>query len=195
MKNEIVFATNNEHKLKEIREILENEIDVLSLTDIGSLDEIPEDNDTLEENALQKARYVNNKFGFNCLADDTGLEVAALNGAPGVYSARYAGESRSSEENIKKLLSELYGIEDRKARFRTVIALLCDGKEYIFEGIINGKITDKKVGTNGFGYDPVFIPEGYTKTFAELSSEEKNIISHRALAVKKLVDFLKIIEK
>lgn len=186
----IVFATNNAHKLKEIREITNGKIEILSLADIDSHDEIEEPGETLEENALIKARFVKEKYGFDCFADDTGLEVEALNNAPGVYSARYAGEACRPEDNMRKLLSELQGETNRKARFRTVIALLFEGKEYFFEGEIQGQIIEEKKGNEGFGYDPVFQPDGYDKTFAELGEEQKNKISHRALAVNKLVDFL-----
>lgn len=186
----LVFATNNLHKLDEVRKITATRAEILSLHDIGCHDDIPETGSTLEENALQKARYVRNKFCLDCFADDTGLEVEALCGAPGVYSARYAGEAHDSEANMRKLLSEMDGKENRRARFRTVIALILDGKEYMFEGIVNGTITEYKRGTNGFGYDPVFMPDGYTKTFAELGDSVKNTISHRAEAVKKLSAFL-----
>lgn len=186
----LVFATNNLHKLDEVRKITATRAEILSLHDIGCHDDIPETGSTLEENALQKARYVRNKFCLDCFADDTGLEVEALCGAPGVYSARYAGEAHDSEANMRKLLSEMDGKENRRARFRAVIALILDGKEYMFEGIVNGTITEYKRGTNGFGYDPVFMPDGYTKTFAELGDSVKNTISHRAEAVKKLSAFL-----
>ncbi len=186
----LVFATNNLHKLDEVRKITATRAEILSLHDIGCHDDIPETGSTLEENALQKARYVRDKFCLDCFADDTGLEVEALCGAPGVYSARYAGEAHDSEANMRKLLSEMDGKENRRARFRTVIALILDGKEYMFEGIVNGTITEYKRGTNGFGYDPVFMPDGYTKTFAELGDSVKNTISHRAEAVKKLSAFL-----
>ncbi len=186
----LVFATNNLHKLDEVRKITATRAEILSLHDIGCHDDIPETGSTLEENALQKARYVRDKFCLDCFADDTGLEVEALCGAPGVYSARYAGEVHNSEANMCKLLSEMDGKENRRASFRTVIALILDGKEYMFEGIVNGTITEYKRGTNGFGYDPVFMPDGYTKTFAELGDSVKNTISHRAEAVRKLSAFL-----
>jgi len=167
------------------------QIELVSLEDIGCFDEIPETGDTLQANALQKALYIKEKFGINCFADDTGLEVESLGGAPGVYSARYAGEPSNSENNVKLLLSNLKGQENREAQFRTVIALLLDDNEpCYFEGIVKGKIIDEQRGNAGFGYDPVFIPNGFHHTFAEMTSEEKNSISHRALAVKKLVDFL-----
>ncbi len=186
----LVFATNNLHKLDEVRKITAGRAEIASLRDINCHDDIPETGSTLEENALQKARYIKDKFGCDCFADDTGLEVEALGGAPGVYSARYAGEAHDSEANMQKLLSEMEGKENRRARFRTVIALVLDGKEYMFEGIVNGIITEDKRGTNGFGYDPVFMPDGYTKTFAELGDNVKNAISHRAEAVRKLSAFL-----
>lgn len=187
----LVFATNNKHKLQEVREILGSGVEVLSLNDIGCNDDIPETADTLQGNALIKARYIYNKFNVNCFADDTGLEVEALNGAPGVYSARYAGENNDSEANMQKLLHNLTGKSNRNAQFRTVIALIINGKEILFDGIVKGVITDEKMGNSGFGYDPVFIPEGYSKSFAEMSSEEKNSISHRYRATIKLNDYLK----
>lgn len=186
----IVFATNNKHKLDEIREITRGEMEVLSLSDIGCHDQIPETGTTLEQNALQKADYIKRHFGYDCFADDTGLEVDALGGAPGVFSARYAGEQCNSEDNMQKILAELSGINNRKARFRTVIALILNGDTRYFEGIINGAIIDEKRGAEGFGYDPIFVPEGYSKTFAELGDNEKNKISHRAVATHRLVDFL-----
>ena len=185
-----VFATNNIHKLKEVAAIVGHQIELLSLKDIGCHDDIPETADTLEGNALQKARYVYERYHTNCFADDTGLEVDALGGAPGVYSARYAGEGHNSEENIRKLLHELEGKDNRKARFRTVFALIINGKEHLFEGIVKGEIIARKRGMSGFGYDPVFVPEGFTQTFAEMGDEQKNSISHRALAVGKLCKFL-----
>lgn len=185
-----VFATNNIHKLREVAAIVGHQIELLSLNDIGCHDDIPETSETLEGNALLKARYVYERYHTNCFADDTGLEVEALGGAPGVYSARYAGEGHNSEENIKKLLHELEGKDNRKARFRTVFALIINGKEHLFEGIVRGEIIARKRGTSGFGYDPVFVPEGFTQTFAEMSDGQKNKISHRALAVGKLCKFL-----
>ena len=182
----IVFATNNQHKLQEVREIFNKSLDIVSLQDIGCEEDIPETADTLEGNALMKARYVKEHYGYDCFADDTGLEVAALNNAPGVYSARYAGESKDSGANMQKVLKELEDKSDRNARFRTVIALILDGKETLFDGIINGTIIESQKGTAGFGYDPVFIPSGYSETFAEMGNEVKNTISHRALAVEKL---------
>ena len=185
-----VFATNNVHKLKEVAAIVGNQIELLSLKDIGCYDDIPETADTLEGNALQKAHYVYERYRTDCFADDTGLEVEALGGAPGVYSARYAGEGHNSEENIRKLLHELEGKDNRKARFRTVFALIVNGKEHLFEGTVKGEIVNHKRGIAGFGYDPVFVPEGYAKTFAEMGDELKNKISHRAQAVGKLCNFL-----
>ncbi len=187
----LVFATNNKHKLDEVRKITSHHpVEIVSLAEINCFDDIPETADTLEGNALQKARYIQEKFGLNCFADDTGLEVEALNNAPGVYSARYAGPGHDSEANMKKLLHEMEGKENRKARFRTVIALVWNGKTYTFDGIVNGTITTAKRGENGFGYDPIFIPEGYEQTFAELGNDIKNQISHRAKAVEKLDEFL-----
>ncbi|MDD3359211.1 MAG: non-canonical purine NTP diphosphatase [Parabacteroides sp.] len=186
----IVFATNNQHKLDEVKKITEGLTEIVSLSEINCFDDIPETADTLEGNALQKARYVKEKFGFDCFADDTGLEVEALDNAPGVYSARYAGPDHNSESNMKLLLKNMEGITNRKARFRTVIALLIDGKEYLFDGIVEGVIIDEKRGNSGFGYDPVFVPNGYNETFAQLGSDIKNNISHRAKAVLKLHDFL-----
>ena len=186
----LVFATNNLHKLEEVRDILGGSFRIASLKEIGCIDDIPETADTLEGNALQKARYVKEKFGYDCFADDTGLEVEALGGAPGVFSARYAGPGHDSEANMRKLLKELEGKTNRQAQFRTVVALLLDGEEYTFEGIVRGTILTERRGTAGFGYDPVFVPEGYAETFAEMGSEEKNRISHRARAVQKLADFL-----
>jgi XTP/dITP diphosphohydrolase len=188
---ELVFATNNHHKLEEIQALLGNNIHLLSLKDIHCNEEIPEDHFTLEENASQKAWYIFNKYKKNCFADDTGLEVDYLNGNPGVFSARYAGEEKNAQANIEKLLVELAGIKNRKARFRTVISLIVDGKEMQFEGIVNGTILTEKHGSSGFGYDPVFLPEGYSQSFAEMNLSEKNEISHRARAFNKLVNFLK----
>ena len=195
MKKELVFATNNAHKLSEVSAILGDKIKLLSLKDINCNDDIPETADTLEGNALLKARYIYDKFGVDCFADDTGLEVEALNGAPGVYSARYAGgDGHDSEANMNKLLTNLQGESNRKARFRTVVAMILDGKEYLFEGIVNGTIIENKRGTTGFGYDPIFVPEEYTETFAELGEEVKNKISHRSRAVQKLCNFLNSIQ-
>lgn len=186
----IVFATNNKHKLDEIRKITQNSVEILSLSDIDCHDDIPETGVTLEDNALMKADYIKSKFGYDCFADDTGLEVDALNGAPGVYSARYAGEGCNSEDNMDKMLTELSGITNRNARFRTVIVLTLNGENYFFEGIVNGTIIEERRGGEGFGYDPIFVPAGYDKTFAELGDDEKNKISHRAIATKKLVEKL-----
>lgn len=189
---QIVFATNNAHKLEEIREILGSHYEVLSLNDIGCHDEIPEDFETLEQNSRQKAEYIFQKYGMSCFADDTGLEVDALGGAPGVRSARYAGGAgHDSEANMRKLLQELGDNPNRKARFRTVITLITSPTNLqFFEGIVEGNIAFGKSGTEGFGYDPIFIPEGYNKSFAELGSDIKNTISHRARAVQKLVQYL-----
>lgn len=190
MKMKLVFATNNAHKLEEIQQIVGDRIELLSLKDIGCHEDIDETGETLEENALIKSRYVKEKYGYDCFGDDTGLEVEALNGAPGVYSARYAGDGHDAQANMKKLLTEMDGLENRRARFRTVIALILNGKEHLFEGEIRGHIESEKKGTNGFGYDPIFVPEGYIQTFAELGNEIKNTISHRALATQKLCNFL-----
>jgi len=187
---QIVFATNNAHKLGEVTAILNSRFKLLSLKEIGCFDEIPETMDTIEGNALQKARYIWEKYGLDCVADDTGLEVEALNGAPGVYSARYAGSACIAENNITKLLKELEGETNRKARFKTVAALILDGREYLFEGIIVGKILTEKKGSDGFGYDPVFAPDSFDQSFAEMSAEHKNTISHRALAFKALAKFM-----
>ena len=190
MKKKFVFATNNAHKLEEVTAILGNKIELLSMKDINCHADIPETADTLEGNALLKARYIFENYQLDCFADDTGLEVEALNGVPGVYSARYAGDAHNSEANMKKLLQDMEGIENRKAQFRTVFALIINGKEHLFEGIVKGEITKHRHGTSGFGYDPVFIPEGYTQTYAEMGNELKNKISHRALATNKLCNFL-----
>lgn len=186
----LVFATNNAHKLEEIRQILGDKIEVVSLADIGCTEEIAETADTLEGNALIKAKYVYERYGLSCFADDTGLEVHALGGAPGVYSARYAGEHCSPKDNIEKLLLAMTGESERRAAFRTVIALIDDGEQYLFEGLVRGTIEKTPAGTQGFGYDPVFRPEGYEHTFAELGAEVKNHISHRAIAVQQLAEWL-----
>lgn len=187
----LVFATNNQHKLDEIHDILGNKVTLLSLSDIGCHDDIPETAETLEGNALIKARYVYDRFGYDCFADDTGLEVEALGGGPGVHTARYAYPDRHDPEaNTEKLLNELQGNDNRKARFRTAIALILQGREHLFEGIVEGTIPTEKRGTKGFGYDPVFIPEDKGLTFAELGVDVKNKISHRARAVQKLCSFL-----
>ncbi|MBQ0080660.1 MAG: RdgB/HAM1 family non-canonical purine NTP pyrophosphatase [Alistipes sp.] len=190
MTHQIIFATNNRNKLEEVQAILPISQKLLTLQEAGITEEIVEDGTTLEENALIKARYVYKKTGKNCFADDTGLEVDALDGAPGVYSARFASAGHDFEANKKLLLEKLLGVENRKARFRTVIALIMDGQEYLFEGIINGTITCEEHGEGGFGYDPLFRPEGFDKTFAQMTAEQKNGISHRGRAVSKLVDFL-----
>ena len=191
MKKKLVVATNNAHKLEEIAAILGDEMELLSLKDINCHADIPETADTLEGNARQKAMYIYENYGMDCFADDTGLEVDALNGAPGVYSARYAGDGHDSEANMQKLLHELEGKKNRKAQFRTAICLIQEGKEYLFEGIVKGEIIQEKRGGAGFGYDPIFVPEGYEQTFAELGNDVKNTISHRARAVEKLCLFLK----
>ena len=190
MKKKFVFATNNAHKLEEVTAILGDKIELLSMKDIHCHADIPETADTLEGNALLKARYIFENYNMDCFADDTGLEVEALNGAPGVYSARYAGDAHNSEANMRKLLRDMEGIENRKAQFRTVFALIINGKEHLFEGIVKGEITKHRCGSSGFGYDPVFIPEGYTQTYAEMGNTLKNKISHRALATNKLCNFL-----
>ncbi|TDQ23840.1 non-canonical purine NTP diphosphatase [Tenacibaculum caenipelagi] len=190
----LVFATNNQNKLTEVQKMLPDSIELLSLKDIQCFDDIEETAITLEGNAQIKANYITEKFGYNCFADDTGLEVEALNGAPGVYSARYAGESNNSENNMQKLLTELSGKTNRKAQFRTSICLNLNGKQFFFNGICKGDILLEKQGQQGFGYDPIFQPEGYNKSFAEMSSEEKNKISHRGLAIQQLVAFLKSID-
>ncbi len=189
MKN-IVFATNNKNKLREIRDIVGSKYNILSLSDINCHEDIPETADTIEGNALLKARFVKEKYGYDCFADDTGLEVEALDNRPGVYSARFAGEDCNSENNINKLLSELEGIENRKARFRTVIALIKGETEEEFEGVIYGNISHERHGEGGFGYDKVFVPENYEKTFAEMLPVEKNSISHRAKATRLLIEYL-----
>lgn len=189
---QLTLASNNQHKLDEIKaKLIGSGIDILSLKESGIYEELPETGNSLEENAYQKANRVYSKFGLACFADDTGLEVEALNGEPGVYSARYAGEHASFKENIDKLLLALEGKTNRKARFRTVISLIIDATEYRFEGVINGHIAEYPVGQAGFGYDPIFIPHGYEQTFAEMPATLKNKISHRALAIEKLVKFLK----
>lgn len=192
---ELVFATNNKHKLEELQAILGNEFKLLSLQDIDCNEEIPEDQATLEGNASQKAMFVFDKYGYNCFADDTGLEIEALNGEPGVYSARYAGEEKSAEANMQKVLEKLSKINNRKARFRTVISLIINGDENQFEGIVDGEMLKGKRGGSGFGYDPIFQPEGYSVSFAEMELSDKNKISHRGRAVQKLVAFLKTIDK
>ena len=186
----LVFATNNLNKLTEVQKMLPDSIELLSLKDINCFDDIEETATTLEGNAKIKANYITDKLGYNCFADDTGLEVESLNGKPGVYSARYAGEPNNSENNMSKLLSELENKTNRKAQFRTSICLNLNGNQFLFDGICKGEILQQKQGKKGFGYDPIFKPEGFNKSFAEMSSEEKNKISHRGLAIKKLVTFL-----
>ncbi|GFD79361.1 MULTISPECIES: non-canonical purine NTP diphosphatase [Tenacibaculum] len=189
----LVFATNNLNKLAEVQKMLPNSIELLSLKDIDCFDDIEETATTLEGNAKIKANYITEKFGYNCFADDTGLEVEALNGEPGVYSARYAGEPANAENNMQKLLTVLNNKTDRNAQFRTSICLNLDGKQFLFDGVCKGTILTSKQGEQGFGYDPIFQPEGYNKSFAEMTSEEKNKISHRGLAIQQLVAFLKSI--
>ena len=188
----LVFATNNKNKILEVQQLLPESIEIISLESIGCFEEIPETADTIEENAIMKANYVTKKYGYDCFADDTGLEVEALHGAPGVFSARYAGEQRNSEDNMAKLLDALENNFNRKAQFKTVIALNLNGKQLLFTGIARGEITLKKTGNEGFGYDPIFKPEGYEDTFAQLTLAIKSSISHRGKATKQLIDFLKI---
>jgi XTP/dITP diphosphohydrolase len=187
----LVFATNNLNKLKEVQEMLSNSIEILSLNDISCFDEVDETETTLEGNAKLKADYITHNFGYNCFADDTGLEVESLDGKPGVYSARFAGEPANAENNMQKLLTDLEFKENRKAQFKTAICLNLDGKQFFFEGICKGDILRKKQGDKGFGYDPIFKPEGFSKSFAIMNSREKNTISHRGVAIQKLVEFLK----
>jgi XTP/dITP diphosphohydrolase len=190
-KMQLVFASNNKNKIKEIQQLLPSTIEILSLEAIGCHEEIPETSDTIEGNAILKANYVTQKYGYNCFADDTGLEVEALNGEPGVYSARYAGEQRNSDDNMNKLLENLYGKENRNAQFKTVIALNYEGKQHLFTGIAKGEITTKKSGNQGFGYDPIFRPNSYQETFADLTLETKNQISHRGKAIQLLISFFR----
>jgi len=190
----LVFATNNKHKLKELQAILGERFELMSLKDIGCNEDIPEEQPTLEGNARQKAYYVYEKYGYSCFADDTGLEIESLNGEPGVFSARYAGPAKNSEENMIKVLDKLSKINNRKARFRTVISLVMNGKEKQFEGIVEGSILKEKRGNSGFGYDPIFHPTGFGQSFAEMSLDEKNKISHRGRAVAQLVQYLKTLE-
>lgn len=187
----LIFASNNTHKLSEIRNLLENMVEIQSLKDINLEGDIPETSDTLEGNATQKAEWIYNRIGQDCFADDTGLEVEALDGAPGVYSARYAGEGCSFADNVNKLLKAMDGQTNRKARFRTVICFIENGEKHYFEGIVNGTIIEKGSGNMGFGYDPIFVPDGYDISFAEMPLDEKNKISHRGLATQKLVEYLK----
>lgn len=188
--DKIVFATGNPHKVEEAAALLQGAFQIISLEDLGCTEEIPEDQPTLEGNALQKARYLYHHYNLDCFAEDTGLEVEALGGAPGVFSARYAGPGRDAEDNMALLLEQLQGHSDRRARFRTVIALILNGQEYLFEGIASGSIALEKSGTMGFGYDPIFVPDGHERPFAEMSAEEKNAISHRGQAVAQLKAFL-----
>ena len=185
-----VFATHNQHKLKEVSLMLPDKMNILGLTEIGCMDEIPENQPTLEGNAIEKARFVKKNYCYNCFSDDTGLEVEALHGKPGVYSARYAGEGKSSQANMEKLLGELQGVTNRKARFRTVIALIINNEEMVFEGIAEGEIIESPRGSEGFGYDPIFVPTGYDQTFAEMSLALKNTISHRFKAFNMLAEYL-----
>lgn len=187
----LIFASNNTHKLSEIRNLLDNIVEIQSLKDINLDGDIPETSDTLEGNATQKAEWIYSRIGQDCFADDTGLEVEALDGAPGVYSARYAGEGCSFADNVNKLLKAMEGKTNRKARFRTVICLIENGEKHYFEGIVNGTIIEKGSGNMGFGYDPIFVPDGYNISFAEMPLDEKNKISHRGLATQKLVEYLK----
>lgn len=186
----LVFASNNKNKIAEIQSMLPESIIILSLEDINCFEDIPETADTIEGNAILKADYVTQKYGYDCFADDTGLEVNALNGEPGVYSARYAGEQKNADDNMNKLLKALENNKNRSAQFKTVITLNLEGKQYLFTGIAKGEITETKTGTNGFGYDPIFKPENFNKTFAELPLEIKNTIGHRGKAVQQLIDFL-----
>ena len=188
--HQLVFATNNEHKLRELGEILKDEFKLLCLNDISCSDEIAETGNTLEANASQKSFYIWERYGIDCFSDDSGLEISALNNAPGVYSARYAGEGRNSDDNVAKVLKELQGKDNRKACFRCVISLIINGREFQFEGRVDGEILSERRGTGGFGYDPVFCPEGYQQSFAEMNADLKNGMSHRGRAVKKLVTFL-----
>ncbi len=187
----LVFATNNQNKVKELKALVPETIEILTLSDIGCLDDIEETEDTLEGNAKLKANHITKNYGYNCFADDTGLEVEALNGAPGVYSARYAGENVTYEDNVQKMLREMEGKQNRQAQFRTSIALNLGGKQYLFDGVCKGEITNTKHGTDGFGYDPIFRPSGFKQTFAEMSLDQKGKISHRGFAVQKLIAFLK----
>ena len=186
----LIFATNNAHKLDEVRQVVGEKFEIVSLRECGIVEDIPENEPTLEGNALAKARYIYERTGFNCFADDTGLEVDALNGEPGVRSARYATDGHDDEANKRLLLERMQGVENRAAQFRTAVALILDGKEYLFEGIVRGDIACEEHGEGGFGYDPLFFPEGGEKTFAEMSAEAKNEISHRGRAVRKLAEFL-----
>lgn len=185
----LVFASSNSHKINEIKKLLPENIELLGLNDIECFDEIPETAETIEGNAILKADYITQKYGYNCFADDSGIEINALGGKPGVYSARYAGEPRDDNKNIDKVLAELENQSDRRANFKTVICLNLNGHQYLFTGIIDGNITQEPKGSNGFGYDPIFVPDGYDETFAQMAFEEKNQISHRAKAVMQMIDF------
>ena len=187
----LVFATNNPNKLAEIRMLVPSSIEILSLKDINCNEELPENSDTLEDNAAQKAYFVFDNYGYNCFADDTGLEIEALDGRPGVHSARYAGDDCVAEDNMQKVLGEMQGEDNRDACFRTIISLVIDGKEFQFEGQVDGQIIPEKWGDKGFGYDPIFLPDGFEESFAQMSVQRKNEISHRGLAVKQLIEFLK----
>lgn len=187
----LIFATNNPYKVLEVRKVIGNKFDIVSLKEFGFHEDIPEPHDTLEENAYEKSSVIHKRFDVNCFSEDTGLEVFALNGEPGVKSARYAGPQRSSEDNMALLLTKLKDSENRAAQFRTVVSLILEGKEYQFEGIAKGHIIHSPRGDKGFGYDPIFVPQGHNKTFAEIDASEKNMISHRAKAIQKLVEFLK----
>ncbi len=188
----LIFATNNKHKLEEISHLIKGIIEIKGLSQVNINEDIPETHETLKENAIEKAVFIYEKYGYNCFADDTGLEIEALDGRPGVYSARYAGENCSFEDNVNKVLAEMVGCENRTARFRTVIALIVNGKIYTFEGKIEGSIIKEKIGSQGFGYDPIFLPDGYDKTFAEMDIELKNTISHRARALQKFLEHLNL---
>jgi XTP/dITP diphosphohydrolase len=192
---QLVMATANPNKILEIKNKIGNDYDFLSLTTIGCLEEVPETSDTIEGNALQKARYIYENYHYDCFSEDTGLEIECLNGAPGVITARYAGEDKNPNANMEKVLAEMQDKQNRKARFKTVIALIFEGQEYLFEGIVNGEITTARRGNDGFGYDPIFQPEGYNRTYAEMSISDKNTMSHRALAVKQLKTFLDNLQK
>ncbi len=190
---DLVFVTNNKFKLEEIQNIVGFKYRIMSLKDINCYDEIPETHMTIEENASEKSHYIYKRYELDCFADDTGLEIDALDGRPGVFSARYAGEGKDFDDNMNKVLSELQNTSNRKARFRTVISLILDGNEYQFEGIVNGQILTQKIGKKGFGYDPIFQPDGFSKSFAQLTMKEKNKISHRGMAIQKMIEFLNIL--
>lgn len=189
--HKLVFATNNKHKLNEIQKLAGDNFEILNLSDINCTDEIPEDEDTLQGNSLAKAQYIFGRYNADCFADDTGLEIKSLGGRPGVKSARYAGPECNADNNIDKVLIELTDVSDRSARFRTVISLIIKGKVYFFEGIVQGQIIESRRGRSGFGYDPIFLPDGYDQTFAEMDLDLKNEISHRGVATRRLIDFLK----